>query len=43
MRSIYISKNISKGEKLSKKNIKIVPQGGNTSLTGESVPTYNNK
>ena len=26
-----------------KKNIKIVPQGGNTSLTGASVPTYNNK
>ncbi len=26
-----------------KKNIKIVPQGGNTSLTGASVPTYNDK
>ena len=26
-----------------KKNIKIVPQGGNTSLTGASVPTYINK
>ena len=26
-----------------KKNIKIVPQAGNTSLTGASVPTYNNK
>ena len=25
------------------KNIKIVPQAGNTSLTGASVPTYNNK
>ena len=25
------------------KDIKIVPQGGNTSLTGASVPTYNNK
>ena len=25
------------------KNIKIVPQGGNTSLTGASVPTYNNQ
>ena len=24
-------------------NIKIVPQGGNTSLTGASVPTYQNK
>ena len=26
-----------------KKNIKIVPQGGNTSLTGASIPTYINK
>ena len=25
------------------RNIKIVPQGGNTSLTGASVPTFNNK
>ena len=25
------------------KDIKIVPQGGNTSLTGASVPSYNNK
>jgi len=25
------------------RDIKIVPQGGNTSLTGASVPTYNNK
>ena len=25
------------------KDIKIVPQGGNTSLTGASVPTYNSK
>ena len=25
------------------KNIKIVPQGGNTSLTGASVPTYDNQ
>jgi FAD/FMN-containing dehydrogenase len=26
-----------------KEDVKIVPQGGNTSLTGASVPTYNNK
>ena len=26
-----------------KRDIKIVPQGGNTSLTGASVPTFNNK
>ena len=26
-----------------KENLKIVPQGGNTSLTGASVPSYNNK
>ena len=26
-----------------KNNIKIVPQGGNTSLTGASVPTYQNQ
>ena len=26
-----------------KRNIKIVPQGGNTSLTGASVPSYNMK
>ena len=25
------------------KDVKIVPQGGNTSLTGASVPTYNNR
>ena len=25
------------------KDVKIVPQGGNTSLTGASVPTYNNQ